>query len=118
MIKAAVVVLAGMETHEGLARVVNAMETVKELKVAEDDVKLIFDGAGTRWIRELTQSEHKAHGLFEAVRDRVDGVCAYCAGAFGVDEDARTCQVPLLSGFEGHPSLRTLIANGYSILTF
>jgi hypothetical protein len=42
MAKVAIVVLAGTETHEGLGRVVNALEAVKEFKEARDDVKLIL----------------------------------------------------------------------------
>ena len=53
MPKVAIVVLADTDTHEGLGRVVNAMEAVKEFKDAHDDVQLIFDGAGPKWIPEL-----------------------------------------------------------------
>jgi len=118
MAKAALVVFADIETHEGLARVVNALETTKEFKQAGDDVKLIFDGAGTRWIGVLARPEHKAHALFEAVRDRVEGVCAHCARAFGVEAEVKSSQIPLLSEFEGHPSLRTLVVEGFAILMF
>jgi len=78
MAKVAIVVLAGTETHEGLGRVVNALEAVKEFKEAQDEVKLIFDGAGSAWVPELAKQDHKANRLFAAVRDRVSGVCAYC----------------------------------------
>ena len=76
MAKVAIVVLAGTETHEGLGRVVNALEAAKELKDAGDDVKLIFDGAGTAWVPALAKQDHKADRLFDAVRDRVSGVCS------------------------------------------
>jgi hypothetical protein len=116
--KAAIVVLADTETHEGLGRVVNALEAVKEFKEAGDDVRLIFDGAGTKWVVELSRPEHKAHALYAAVRDKVTGVCGFCAGAFGVEEEVRTIGAPLDESYDGHPSFRRLLADGYSIVTF
>ncbi len=116
--KAAIVVLADTTSHGDLGRVVNALETVKEFKEAGDDVMLIFDGAGTKWIATLSDVEHKRHALFEAVSDTVTGVCSYCAAAFGAKEDVLACGFRLLDEFEGHPSLRTLMAQGYQIITF
>jgi hypothetical protein len=54
---------------------VNAMVVAKELKDAGDEVQIIFDGAGTQWLGELSDSNHKAHPLFEQVRDVVSGAC-------------------------------------------
>lgn len=92
MAKVAIVVLAGTETHEGLGRVVNALEAAKELKEGRDEVRIVFDGAGTAWVPQLAKKEHKAHRLYEAVADRIEGVCAYCAGACGAP--ARTARRP------------------------
>lgn len=116
--KVAIVVLADTESHEALGRVVNALETVKEFKEAGDDVQLIFDGAGTKWVVELSKPDHKAHGLYAAVRDKVIGVCDYCAGAFGVKDQVKACGAPLADDFEGHPSFRKLLAGGYQVITF
>lgn len=117
-IKTAIVILAGTETHEGLARVLNALEAVKEFKEAGDEVQLIFDGAGVAWVPELEKPDHKLHGLYEAVRDRLTGVCDYCAGAFEVHEAVQACGAPLAGDFEGHPSFRDLVASGYQVITF
>lgn len=118
VVKVAIIVLAGTETHEGLGRVVNALEAVKELKEAGADVRLIFDGAGTQWVGKLTRPEHKVNGLFSAVRANVSGVCGHCAGAFGARTGAQEFKVPLLSEYDGHPSFRKLIAEGYQVITF
>lgn len=118
MLKVAVVVLAGTETHEGLARVVNAMVTAKELKEAGDQVRLVFDGAGTAWVGELAKPDHRAHRLFAAVRDRVAGACAYCAHAFDATHDLERENVHLLDEYDHHPSLRALLVDGFQILTF
>ena len=116
--KAAIVVLADTDTHEALGRVVNALEAVKEFKEGGDEVQLIFDGAGSKWVGQLSRPDHKAHGLYESVRDRVSGVCEYCAGAFGVKDEVQACGVPLTDDFEGHPSFRNLMSEGYQIITF
>ncbi len=118
MAKVAIVVLAGTETHEGLGRVVNALEAVKELKDGGQDVKLIFDGAGTAWVPELAKPEHKAHRLYRAVGDKVAGVCAFCAGAFGVKNAAVALGAPLASEYDGHPSILKLVTGGYQVITF
>jgi hypothetical protein len=118
MAKVAIVVLAGTETHEGLGRVVNALEAAKELKDGNDEVRIVFDGAGTAWIPELARKEHEAHGLYAAVGDRIAGVCAFCAAAFGVKEAVAAQGVPLASEYEGHPSVRRLIHDGYQVVTF
>lgn len=53
MNKIAIVVLAGTKLHESLERVVNALELAKKLQEHDDDVEIIFDGAGT----EVKESE-------------------------------------------------------------
>jgi hypothetical protein len=118
MIKVAIVILADTETHEGLGRVVNALEAAKELKETGDDVRVVFDGAGTRWVPALAGADHKLHGLYKAVGDKVVGVCAFCAGAFGAKAGVEATGVPFLSEYDGHPSFRKLLAGGYQILTF
>jgi hypothetical protein len=118
MSKVAIFVLADTESHEGLGRVFNALEAVKELKEGGDDVRLIFDGAGTKWPGVLSNPEHKAHAIYDAVRDRVAGACSFCAGAFGVSEQARACGTPLLTEYEGHPSVKKLIKDGYQLLSY
>ncbi len=118
MDKVAIVVLADTETHEGLGRVVNTLEAVKEFKEAHEDVQLIFDGAGPKWIPELSKPDHQIHGLYEAVKDRIAGACAFCAGAFGVKDKVVACGVRLAGEFDGHPSFKTLVSQGYQIITF
>ncbi len=118
MAKVAIIVFADTETHEGLGRVVNALEAVKEFKEAHDDVQLIFDGAGPKWIPELSKPDHKIHGLYEAVKDRIAGACEFCAGAFSVKDKVEACGVRLAGDFEGHPSFKKLVSEGYQVITF
>ena len=56
--------------------------------------------------------------LFDGVRDKVAGVCEYCAGAFGVKEAVRAAGLPLIGEFDGHPSLARRISEGRQVVTF
>lgn len=67
-------------------------------------IRLVFDGAGTRWIGELASAGHKYHSLFESVKD-LAGACSYCAQALGVKPAIEQEAVALLDEFDGHPSL-------------
>jgi hypothetical protein len=49
MNKVAIIVLADAETPVDRGRMIHALTAVKELKDANDDVQLIFEGIGVRW---------------------------------------------------------------------
>lgn len=118
MNKIAILVLADTETHGDLGRAVNALEVAKEFKDAGDQVTVLFDGAGTRWVAELSKPEHKRHALFESLRDVIHGACAFCSAAFGVEDAVAAAGVALLDEFEQHPSIRSLVNDGFQIITF
>ncbi len=116
MAKAAIVLLADTETKEGLGRMSHASTSVREFKQENQEVTLTFDGAGTKWIGELSDPDHKYNRHFESVKDDIQGACAYCARAFGVKDEVQESGVELLGGFEGHPSLAKLATQGYQVL--
>jgi hypothetical protein len=118
MAKAAILVLADTDTHEDLGRVVNGLMAAKEFKEAGDDVKVIFDGAATKWPGVLSEPQHKYHKLYEEDTDALAGACGYCARAFRADQDVQTARVHLLEEYEGHPSVRRLVTDGYQVITF
>ncbi|HKJ69438.1 MAG TPA: hypothetical protein VKA68_15885 [bacterium] len=89
MAKVGIVMLADTETHGDLERAVNALETAKESIEADDEVKIIFDGAGTRWPAELADENHTAHSVYKAIEEGITGVCDCCARAFLVNSDNR-----------------------------
>ncbi|ELY93482.1 hypothetical protein C483_05943 [Natrialba hulunbeirensis JCM 10989] len=117
MARAAIIVLAGTEGPSNLGRVVNAMEATREFQEADDDVKLIFDGAGTQWIGELTDEDHTYHSLYQQVTDVVS-VCDYCVSAYDVDEAVDQSDAGRVDEFDGHPSIRSLVDDGYEVITF
>ncbi|MCA1671789.1 MAG: DsrE family protein [Actinobacteria bacterium] len=118
MAAAAMLILAGTEARADLGRVVNALQIARELDEAGDDATIIFDGAGTQWVPALSDEGHKYHRLYEQTKHQVAGACSYCAGVYGVKEAIEGAEVELLDEFEGHPSVRKLISDGYQILTF
>lgn len=118
MHKIAIVLLADTETHGDLGRAVNALEVAKEFQEAGDEVAIVFDGAGTKWVPALDDPNHKAHPLWNAVKGSVAGACAYCSGAFGAKRGVEAAGVTLLDDFDQHPSLRGYAERGYTILTF
>lgn len=118
MAKVAIVVLAGTENSGDLGRIVNALETAKEFNQAGDDVELIFDGAGTQWIKELADEDHRYHSLYAETRETITGACGYCAEAYGVLAAVEHEGVNLLDEHDGHPSLRRLVINGFQVITF
>lgn len=117
MTKIAVMLLADTETAEAMGRMANALTLAKESKEAGDDVRLVLDGAGTKWAPELAKEDHKYHRLFEDVRDEA-GACVYCARAYGVKDEVESTGVGLLDEYKGHPSVRQLITDGYEVVTF
>ncbi len=110
-------------SEEALGRVFNGLAAAYDFKHAGDDVSVVFQGAGTRWIGELTKKDHPAHDLFEAVKDQVAGVSCGCADVFGASEDAEKSGIDLIKenpvpGTRGLASLRKYAAEGSTILTF
>lgn len=123
--KAAILVLSDPNhgKEEALGRVFNALATAYDFKENGAEVKVLFNGTGTRWISELSNPENPVHGLFEAVKDTVAGVSCGCADVFGAAEDVEKSGYDYLTenavpGTRGLPSLRQLSNDGYSVLTF
>jgi len=115
---AAIVILAGTESHADHGRLANALEAATEFAETDgDDVEVVFDGAGTQWIPVLEDPESDYHELYNAVKDDAV-VCDFCASAFGVDDAVEASGLTVRSEYDGHPSIRDLVAEGYEIITF
>ena len=117
--KFVVILQAGTESHEGLARALHALLYSSELLGEGNEVVLIFDGAGTEWAAALRQADHKLHGRYQALVDAgvVEEICDFCAGAFEVKEELSADEsAPLLGGYEGHPSLAKWTNQGYAVI--
>jgi len=115
-----VVLQAGKETHEGMARAVHALLYARELKEHGHEVRLVFDGAGTEWAEELSNpaSESKIKPMYDEFKKLgiSEVICDFCAGAFGVKEKLQGRQLPLTAEYEGHPSIAQWADQGYEII--
>ena len=110
-------------SDEALGRLFNAMLVAYELKEKNQDVALIFQGAGTRWASELVKPDHPAHVLYQAIADKVVGVCGGCADVFGAADGTQASGVPVLRekaipGTSGVIDLSKYIDDGHRLLTF
>lgn len=123
--KAAIIVLSDPNhgQEEALGRVFNALATAFDYQQSGADVKVIFNGTGTRWIAELSKPENPVHTLFEAVKEKIAGVSCGCADVFGSAEEVEASGFDYLTdnsvpGTRGLPSIHKLATEGYNVLTF
>ena len=82
-------------SDEALGRLFNALFLTLELKEKKQDVTLVFQGAGTRWIAEASTPDHPTYALYAAVKDKVL-VCGGCADVFGATAQAESAGARLV----------------------
>jgi hypothetical protein len=123
--KAAIIILSDPKTgkEEALGRVFNALAAAYDFKQQGEEVTVLFQGAGSRWIGELSEPEHPVHSLFDEVKDTVAGVSCGCAEVFGATEEVEKSAFEFVKdnavpGTAGLPSLHKLVSEGYTILSF
>lgn len=123
--KTAIIIMSDPKSgsEEALGRVFNALAVAAESKQKGDEVAVVFNGAGTRWPAELTKLTHPANGLYNSVRDVVQGASCGCADVFGAKDGVEACGVPLkkdnaLAGTSGLLSLRQYLVDGWKTIVF
>ena len=123
--KAAIIILSDPKSgsEEALGRVFNALAAAYDFKQKGDEITVLFQGAGTRWLAELSKPNHTAHALFEEVRDTVAGASKACAEVFGASDEVAASGFDLISenpvpGTAGLPSVQALLTQGHTVLTF
>lgn len=123
--KTAIVIMSDPKngSEEALGRVFNALALAAECKQKGDEVAVVFNGTGTRWPAELAQLSHPINGLYNSVRDVVQGASCGCAEFFGAAESVASCGVPTvkdhgLAGTAGLLSLRRYLAEGWETVVF
>jgi len=117
MPKIAIVVFADTNTMEAMGKVSNAFVLANEAIEAGDELKIIFEGAGTKWIGELEKEDHKLHEMYKGIKSKITGVCKFCSQAFGVKNEIEKAGLPLLDEYKNHPSLRNLFVEGFHVIT-
>src|SRR5690242_6145000 len=123
--KTAIMILSDPKngSDEALGRVFKALALASECKQKGDEVAVVFNGAGTRWPAELSKLTHPANGLYNSVRDVVQGASRGCAEVFGANESIQSCGVPIvndhaLAGTTRLLSLRRYVEEGWNTLVF
>src|SRR5690348_14438353 len=109
--KTAIVVLSDPKGgDEALGRLFNALAAAYDFDARGEEVKVLFQGAGTRWTELLGAKEHPAHALYEAVADKVAGVSLACSTVFGAREAAEKSGFDLIATnpVPGTPGLQSL----------
>ena len=106
-------------SDEALGRVFNALAAAYDFKTAGEEVRLIFQGAGSRWPAELQKENHPAHELFKALKENVQGISSGCADVFGANTAGfdliKNNPVPNTSGVS---SFRMFNEEGFQTLIF
>lgn len=121
--KVAVVLQAGAGSHEGMARALHALLYTKELTEAGVETRLIFDGAGSEWAAKLLAPESPQEkglaGMLAGIGDQgvVYEICDYCSGAFQVKDKLVAANAPLSGQYMNHPSIATLVVDGFQVIT-
>lgn len=102
-----------------LPRALHALLYARDLQRAGMSARVLFDGAGTVWLREFSNPEHKYHTLFRETLESglIDAACAYCAQVFKVVDAVQATGVLLVDSAEGHPSLAAYVKEGWTPLT-
>jgi len=115
-----IILQAGKESHEGMARAVHALLYSKELKEHGHEVVLVFDGAGTEWVEEWTnpESQSKLKPMYEELRKAgiTQVICDFCANAFQVKDKLKTQRQELTAEYQGHPSITKWADEGYQFV--
>jgi sulfur relay (sulfurtransferase) complex TusBCD TusD component (DsrE family) len=110
-------------SEEALGRLFNAMFLTLELKEKGQHVELLFQGAAARWPGEIIKPDHPAHALFQAVADKIAGVCGGCADVFGATAQAEATGLTMIRekhipGTSGIADLSRYLDEGYRLVTF
>jgi len=124
MNKTTIVILSDPESgEEALGRVFNGFAAAYDIKESGEEVSILFQGTGTRWISHLVKEDHPLNGLYNLIKDKIEGVSSGCADFFGVAEEATSNGYKLLTenlipATSGLPSIGKLINSNTTILTF
>ncbi len=95
MAKLAVVILCNTETHADHGRLTNALELVKEANQEGGDARIVFDGAGTRWVPYLNSDDGPMGKMFQSVKSAVDGACSFYSAVFEIKAEIQKTDIPV-----------------------
>lgn len=89
MQRVAVLIYAGVETEADSGRRFNGLEAAAALSESvNDEGRVVFDGAGTKWVPKLEDPSHEFHSLYKNVENVA--ACPHCARNYGVEDRSPT----------------------------
>jgi hypothetical protein len=118
MADVAIIILAGIETEADYARMYNGLDAAVSLSESvTDNVRLIFDGAGTKWIPRLEEEDHEFHDRYAQVADIA--ACEDCARTLGTHDEVSDAEgVTLLRIKDDYTSVLSLVRDDYEVITY
>jgi len=110
-------------SDEALGRLMNALAAAYEAQHRGDEVIILFQGTGTRWLHKLVKKDHPAHELFETVKQTIAGASLGCAEMFDAAQEVQRTGFDLIGGnpapgTAGLPGIHTLLRQGFTVLTY
>ncbi len=121
--KVAIILQAGPGSHESHARMFHSMLYSKELKERGHEVRLIFDGASTQWLDKWGAPQDDDDRIMGAFFERLKDagltyvVCDFCSAAFNVRAALEARGEPLAAEYMNHPSVASIIEDGFQLVT-
>ncbi len=85
-----------------------------ELKEKGDEVKIILEGEGVLWAKDLLNEDHPLKNHFEKLKDDFV-VCEACASMFNIKNEIEG-KLKLENDLFGHISLKKYLDDGYQII--
>jgi hypothetical protein len=117
MTKACFVLLADTDTHEAMGRMANALTSAKEFVDAGDDVAVVFDGAGTKWVPELASEDRRYHRSTRSLSNASPAHAVLRPGVRRKSQD-RGQQREATDRLPRPPKPATFVSDGYQVITF
>ncbi|HID47314.1 MAG TPA: hypothetical protein EYH15_02300 [Methanothermococcus okinawensis] len=87
----------------------------KEMKEKGDEVKIILEGEGVLWARDLLKEDHPLSNHVKPLLEDIV-VCEACANIFKVMDDIKD-RLTLENDLYGHVSLKKYLDKGYSVIS-
>lgn len=99
---------------------VHVLLNALDMKKRGYEVKIVIEGAATKFVPELAKKENPLFALWEQARalDLLDGACKACSNKTGVLDKIQALGVVLLDDMSGHPSMTRYMENGFQVITF
>lgn len=121
MNKTAIIILSDPKggAEESIGRLLNGLAAAYDYKEAGSEVKIIFQGTGTRWPELLQKEDHMANKLYKILEENIEGVSSACAKVWGANPSGLDliANNPL-PNTPGLSSFVELQKDGYNVLTF